>query len=67
MKVMVILIAIGALGTVSKEKRLEEMEIRGRNETVVQYCWDQPEYWVESWKPEQTCCHSDSIESRPAS
>ena len=28
----------------------------------LQHCWDWPEYWEESWKLEETCCHSDSSE-----
>ena len=27
--------------------------------------WDRPEYWEESWKLEDTWCHSNSIE-RPS-
>ena len=23
-------------------------------------CWDRLEYWEESWRAEETCCHSDS-------
>ena len=26
-------------------------------------CW---EYWVEFWKPEETCYHSDASEISPA-
>ena len=32
----------------------------------LQHCCDQPEYWEECRKPEETCCHSDSGESTPA-
>ena len=28
----------------------------------LQYCWDKPEYWEESWRPEETSCHSGSSE-----
>ena len=31
-----------------------------------QYYWERPEYWVESWRLEQTCCHSDSSEKPSA-
>ena len=26
------------------------------------HCWDRPEYWEESWRPEEACCLSDSCE-----
>ena len=25
----------------------------------LQHCWHRLEYWEESWRPEETCCHSD--------
>ena len=52
MKFTVIPIVIGELGTVPKgqEKSLKELEIRGK---------DQQEYLEESWRFEETCCHSD--------
>ena len=28
----------------------------------LQYCWDQSEYWEESWKTKEVCCHSYSTE-----
>ena len=28
----------------------------------LRHCWDWLEYWEESWKPEETCCHSESSE-----
>ena len=30
------------------------------------YCWDRPEYWEESRRPEETCCNSDSSEKLTA-
>ena len=24
-----------------------------------QHCWDQTEYFEESWRPKEICCHSD--------
>ena len=53
-------IVIGALGKVTKGLvwGLEDLEIRGRQETI--QTTDQPEYWEESWKLEETCCDSDS-------
>ena len=32
--------------------------------TRLEHCWNRPEYWEESWRPEETCCHSDSSEKR---
>ena len=31
----------------------------------LQYCCDQPEYWEDSWTPEETCCLSDPSERPP--
>ena len=59
MKVMVIPIVVGALGTVTKglEKEHGELDINGRIKTI------QTE---ESWRTEETCCCSDSNENQPA-
>ena len=27
-----------------------------------QHYWKRPEYWKESWRLEETCCHSNSSE-----
>ena len=61
MKVTIIPIVIGAFGTVTKGllKDLEDLEVVG---WVWQHYWERPEYWEVSWKPEETCCHSDSSE-----
>ena len=40
----------------SRESENEPMPFK------LHYCWDQREYWEESWKPEESCCHSDSSE-----
>ena len=32
----------------------------------LQPCWDRPEYWKESWRLEETCCHSNSSEKPSA-
>ena len=55
-RVTVIPVVVEALSTVTKGlmKGLEDLVIRGRVETI-----QLPEYW-ESWRFEQTCCHSDS-------
>ena len=44
------------------EKVKDELEIRGRNETIQ----TSAEYWEESWRPEQTFYHSDSSERSSA-
>ena len=59
MKVMIIPIVISAFGTVTW--KLED-EWRP---SKLQHCWERPEYWEESWKLEETCCHSYSSE-RPS-
>ncbi len=64
MKVTVIPIAVGALGTVPKftEKILEELETRGESKPFrSQHCEDWLEFSDGSWKPEVTFFHSDSI------
>ena len=50
-----IAIAVGTIGMVPKhlERRLWELEIRGRPYKP-QYCWDQLEYFEESWRPKET-------------
>ena len=64
MKVTIILIVIGDLGTVTKGlvQGLEELEITGGVETSkLQHFWYRPEYWEESWRLKETCYHSNSI------
>ena len=63
MKVTIIPTVIGALGTVTKGllQGLEDLEITGFVETTkLHHNWDQPEYWEESWRLEETGCHSNS-------
>ena len=67
MKVTVIIV-IDSLGTATKRlwQGLEDLEIRGRVETIqtaALFRW--PEYWEESRRLEKNCCHSNSIE-RPS-
>ena len=61
---------------------LEHLEIRGRVKTLqdwktykskdkwrpfkLQHYKDRPEYWEESWRLEETCCHSNSSEKPSA-
>ena len=65
MKVTIIPIVIGAFGTVTKGllKGLDDLEVGGRVETIqtTAYC-ERPQYWGESWRLEDTCCHSNSSE-----
>ena len=67
MKVTIVPIVIGALGTVTKGllKGLENLEVGGRVETIqttalLRMAWD------ESWRLEETCCHSNSREKPSA-
>ena len=65
MNVTIIPILIGAFGTVTKGllKGLEDLEVGGRVETIqLQYYWEQPEYWEESWGHKETCCHLNTSE-----
>ena len=61
MKITIIPFVIGAFGTVTKGllKGLEDLKVDGRVETIQ---WEWPEYWEESWRLEETCCHSNSRE-----
>ena len=68
MKVTIILIVIGAFGTVTKGllKGLEDLEVGGRVETIqTTALLKTREYWEESWRLEETCGHSISNE-RPS-
>ena len=61
MKVTIIPTEIGAFGMVTKGlvKGLEWGPFKK------QHYWKRPEYWEESWRLEETCCHSISSE-RPS-
>ena len=53
MKVTIIPILIGDLGTVTKwsVQGLKDLEITGRVENIqTNHYWDRPEYWEESWR-----------------
>ena len=60
MKVTIIPIVIGAIGTVTKGllKGLEDLQVGGRVETI--------QTTEESWRLEATCCHSDTSEKPSA-
>ena len=64
-RVTVIPIVNGALGTILKglEKGLEELEIG--EPLKLSHCWNRPEYWEESRRSEETCYRSGSTE-RPS-
>ena len=66
MKVMIIPIVIGALGTVTTGllQELENLD-EWRPSKLLHY-WDRPEYWEESLRLEETCCHSNSSEKPSA-
>ena len=66
MPVTIIPIIIGAFGTVTKGllKGLEDLEVGGPFKLL--HYWERPEYWEESWRLEETCCHSDSSEKPSA-
>ena len=73
MKVTIIPIVIGAFGTVTKGllKRLEDMEVGGRVETIqtttlLRTYSSHDSSWEESWRLEKTCCHSDFSEKPSA-
>ena len=62
MQVTFIPITIYALVKLTEglQNRLEGLEIRGRVEiiqTKIHY-WERLELWEESWRIEETCCHS---------
>ena len=46
---------------------LGKWEIQGKKSrpTKLQHCWNWPEYWEQSWKPEETCYHLVSSERTP--
>ena len=53
MKVTIILIVIGAFGTVTKGL-LKGLEDEWRP-SKLQHYWERSEYWEESWRLEETC------------
>ena len=67
MKETFIPIVIGDLGTIPEGlfKVLENLEIRGRMDPSKLRYWGQSEFWEDSWRLEETCCHSFSSE-RPS-
>ena len=70
MKVTIVPIVIGALGTVTKGllKGLEDLEVSGRVETIQKnsIAEDGQNTETVSWRLEETCCHSNSSEKPSA-
>ena len=69
MKVTIIPVVIGALGTVTKGLKRDWRAWKWQGKwrlSKLQHYWDQPEYREESWRLEETCCHSNSSERPPA-
>ena len=69
MKVTIISIVIGAFSTVTKGllKSLEDLEVGDWVETIqITVLLKRSEYWEESWRLEETCCHLISSERPPA-
>ena len=64
MKVTIVPIVIGAFGIITKGllKGLEDLEVGGWVETI-----QMTAYWEESWRLEETWCHSNSSEKPSAS
>ena len=65
MKVTIVPIVIGALGTMTKGllKGLEDLEIGGRTETIqMTALLRTARIMRKSWRFEETCCHSNSSE-----
>ena len=65
MKVTIIPIVDGGIGIITKGllKELVHLEFGGRVETIqLQHYWEWPEYWEESGRLEEICCHSVSGE-----
>ena len=69
MKVTIVSIVIGALGTLTKGllKGLEDLEVGGRVETIqTTALLRTARIGDESWRLEETCCHSNSSEKPSA-
>ena len=65
MKVMVIPIIVGTLGTVLDGLEKYRRNWKPKKESRpyrLQHYQDRLEYWEESWRPEETFCRSDSSE-----
>ena len=68
MRVIVVPVVIGALGTIPKclVRRLEEVKIGERVENIQTEAFlGRPEYYEETWRLEETCCRLDPWE-RPS-
>ena len=68
-KLTIIPIVIGTFGTVTKGllNGLEDLEVGDEwRPSKQQHYWERPEYWEESWRLEETCCHTNSSEKPSA-
>ena len=66
MKVTVRAIVIATFGIVPKglQRGLEEWKLEEESRpSKLQHCWDRPEYREESWRLEETYCHSGFSEN----
>ena len=69
MKVIIVSIVIGALGTITKGllKGLEDLEVGWRIKTIQTTALLRTARTLdESWRLEETCCHSNSSEKPSA-
>ena len=47
----------------SKKKKGKNRQFEDKSwSSKLQHYWERPQYWEESWRLEETCCHSDSSE-----
>ena len=68
MKTTIVPIVIGAFGTVTEGslKGLEDWKLADEwRPSKRQHFWRRTEYWEESWRLDESCCHSNSSE-RPS-
>ena len=65
MKVTIVPIVIGAFDAVTKGllKARGFGSWRTSGDHPNRHYWERPEYWEESWRLEETCCHSNSSEN----
>ena len=61
-------IVVGVFKMIPKgwEKRVEDLKIRGKNEAIQTTALLRQARILSPWRPEETCCHSVSIERQPA-
>ena len=52
---------------VSRKNRWYKKSKEESRPTRLQHCWGRLNYYEECWRPEETCCHSDSSEEKQKS